>query len=293
MTSYSIKELEQLSGIKAHTLRIWEKRYKVLTPERTATNIRQYGDDDLKRLLNVTTLLNHGWKISKASALSIEELGKEVERLFQKTSKEEHEYSTYINALVLATMEFDEGRFEQIFASALLLLGLKETIIKIIYPFLNKIGLMWSVWKVHPGQEHFASNLVRKKLFSAIDQLPVLHSQKDAFLLFLPAEELHEIGLLFANYLLRSEGFKVHYLGQSVPFESLKNAIEVTNPKHLLTFFVSNQPLEDIQQYLELLSQHFPALSIHVAGRNLAPLSNAFQKNIRFHTSPPDLFDLL
>ncbi len=290
--SYSIKDLELLSGIKAHTLRIWEKRYSVLTPQRSDTNIREYGDEDLRRLLNVTTLLNNGWKISKASALSQDALQQEVEDIFEHTSTQSEEYSSHINALTLSMMEFDEARFEQVFASALLLMGLKETMLNIIYPFLSKVGLMWSVWKAHPGQEHFASNLIRKKLFSAIDQLPVFPTQNENFLLFLPEGEQHEIGLLFANHLLRSRGYKVYYLGQDVPFESLQSSIETLHPDNLLTFFIRHQPKEDIQDYLKLLSETYGQTKIHVAGVQILQFSSAPFTNILLHKNPSDLLNL-
>lgn len=263
---YTIKDLERISGIKAHTLRIWEKRYNVLTPERTETNIRTYDDDDLRKLLNISTLIKGGWKISNVGKLSNEEIGFEVERLFNAVNPATVDCTPYINALVVAMLDLNEKEFERVFANATTRFGLKETMMRVINPFLQQVGLMWSVWKVHPGHEHFASNIIRRKLFGAIDQLMPLPPKEDRFLLFLPEGEHHEIGLLFANYWLRSEGFQTVYLGQNVPFQALTEVVEKIKPHKLFTFFIANTDPAAIENYLEKLAQTFPDQTIHVAG---------------------------
>ncbi|RMG81995.1 MAG: MerR family transcriptional regulator [Bacteroidetes bacterium] len=263
---YTIKDLERISGIKAHTLRIWEKRYNVLTPERTETNIRTYDDDDLRKLLNISTLIKGGWKISNVGKLSNEEIGFEVERLFNAVNPATVDCTPYINALVVAMLDLNEKEFERVFANATTRFGLKETMMRVINPFLQQVGLMWSVWKVHPGHEHFASNIIRRKLFGAIDQLMPLPPKEDRFLLFLPEGEHHEIGLLFANYWLRSEGFQTVYLGQNVPFQALVEVVEKINPHKLFTFFIANTDPKAVENYLAQLAQTFPDQTIHVAG---------------------------
>ena len=263
---YSIKDLERISGIKAHTLRIWEKRYEILTPQRTDTNIRSYDHDDLRKLLNINTLIKNGWKISKIGKLSNEELGNEVQQQFDEITSDTQDTTPYVNALVIAMLDFNEQAFEKIFSIVTTRIGLKNTMIRVINPFLQRVGLMWSVWKVHPGHEHFATNIIRKKLFSAIDLLMPQVQKNSEFILFLPSGEDHEIGLLFANYLLRAEGHETVYLGQNVPFDALQQVVEKRKPNALLTFFVLNTKSEKVQSCLDQYAKHFKSQKIYVAG---------------------------
>ena len=165
MSRYSIKDLEQLSGIKAHTVRVWEQRYKLLNPKRTETNIRYYDDHDLKLILNVALLNDNGIKISKIAKMSVEEMKAEVLHLTERSFA----YDDQIHSLVLAMIEFNEERFEKIIATNILKIGFEQTMLNVIYPFLSKIGILWQTGSIHPGQEHFISNLVRQKLIVAID----------------------------------------------------------------------------------------------------------------------------
>ena len=268
MNVYSIKDLERLSGIKAHTLRAWERRYDLLTPLRSDTNIRSYGDSDLRKLLNISTLIQSGWKISHASQLNTEELKSEVVSLQSNLPASADNFTPFVNSLLIAALELNSESFNQTFTAVITRFGIRETMLQIINPLLRKIGLMWAVWKAHPGQEHFASNLIRQKLFAAIDQLPVLQPKPKKFMLFLPEDEHHEIGLLFAYYLLRTEGYSILYLGQDTPFDAVTRVAEVQQPDCLLTFFIAERPVDEIQNYLEKLAEFFPNQSIYIAGSN-------------------------
>jgi DNA-binding transcriptional MerR regulator len=217
MSNYSIKELEKLSGIKAHTLRIWEKRHGIIQPKRTPTNIRYYSDDDLKKILNISILNNQGIKISRLSSFTPNELNKKVIELSQSSKSHDIE----IDRIILAMIELDEGKFEDLFSSLILKYGFEDTIQHIMYPFLIKIGVLWQTNNISPVQEHFISNLLRQKIIVAIDGLPRPDPDSKLFILFLPDGELHEIGLLFCDYMVRSKGFRSIYLGQSVPFNDL------------------------------------------------------------------------
>ncbi len=263
---YSIKDLERISGIKAHTLRMWEKRYDLLTPERSDANIRAYGDDDVRKLLNVKTLLDGGWKISHVGELGMEELQAEVKKAFDSKESGAMDFAPYIHALTAAMLDINEREFDRVFTAATTRFGLKETMMQVINPFLQKVGLMWTVWELHPGHEHFASNVIRRKLFGAIDQLMPMAPKPERFLLFLPEGESHEIGLLFANYWLRSQGFEVVYLGQNVPFDSLSEVAGIKRPDKLLTFFIANRPVEATNEYLHHLSAQFGQQAIFIAG---------------------------
>ncbi|MEX2565746.1 MAG: MerR family transcriptional regulator [Cyclobacteriaceae bacterium] len=261
MKYYSIKDLEQLSGIKAHTLRIWEQRYKILKPKRTETNIRYYDDDDLKLILNVALLNDNGFKISKIAKLNMEDIKSEILKLTERSFK----FDDQIHALIIAMVELDEERFEKIISTNILKIGFELTMINIIYPFLSKIGILWQTGSIHPGQEHFISNLVRQKLIVAIDGQMYTGGGKK-FLLFLPEGELHEISLLFSSYLLKSNGHKVFYLGQNTPDEDLKAVYEVHKPDFLLTAITTSPSSEFVQAYLDSLSKWFPESEILVSG---------------------------
>ncbi len=247
MRKYQIKDLERITGIKAHTIRIWEKRYKLLTPERSATNIRYYKDDDLKKLLNISLLLLHGSKISKLSEFKDEEINAQVNENLQKKIQIDKNTEPFLIGLTIAMIELNEEKFNQIYLKALHKMGFYQTMIQLIYPFLIKIGLMWRTNEINPAQEHFITNLIRSKMLSAIEDLPNVYTQKDEYILYLPQNELHETGLMFAHYLLKERGYKVIYLGQSVPFRDLKILVEYVKPTHVMTILTSTQTAEAIK----------------------------------------------
>ena len=258
MGHYSIKDLEKLSRVKAHTIRIWEKRYALLTPKRTDTNIRFYSDDDLKKILNVSLLNGHGFKISKIAQFDDEQINEKVLELESSSVM-----VNQIESLILAMTDLDEDRFEKVISNCILRLGFEDTMIDVIHPFLKQIGILWLTDKVQPGQEHFMSNLIRQKLVVAIDSHAAdLKPDHKTFMLFLPEGELHEMGLLFASYLIRKHGHQVVYLGQSVPFEDLKAVNELRNPDYLLTAFLSYMSEQEMDNYLSKLSTEFNSKSI-------------------------------
>ena len=219
MGNYSIKELEKLSGIKAHTIRIWEKRHSIIEPARTNTNIRYYSDEDLKKILNVSILNNHGFKISQIASLTRSDLVEHVKTL----SEEKTDIGIYIDQLTLSMIDFDELKFEKLLAGYILKLGFERTLLEVVYPFLTKIGVLWLSNNISPIQEHFITNLIRQKIVVAIDGITIKPAE-DAkkIVLFLPENEMHEIGLLFFHYLLKNMGFQTYYLGQYVPLADLE-----------------------------------------------------------------------
>ncbi|WP_288370425.1 MerR family transcriptional regulator [uncultured Algoriphagus sp.] len=261
MSTYSIKDLEQLSGIKAHTLRIWEQRYNLLSPKRTDTNIRYYDDADLKLILNVALLNDNGFKISKIASMEHQELRDEVMKLTDRSLTHDDQ----IHALTISMIEMDEERFDKILSSNILKLGFEQTMLNIIYPFMSKIGVLWQTGAINPAQEHFISNLVRQKLIVAIDG-QVTNGGGKKFLLYLPAGELHEISLLFACYLIKSKGHKVIYLGQNTPNEDLNSVYAMHQPDYLMTVVTTSPSAEQIQEYLDNLSERFSEAKILVSG---------------------------
>jgi len=266
MNTFSISQLQQFSGIKAHTIRIWEQRYNGLNPNRSKGNTRYYDNTQLRRLLNIVSLMESDYKVSELCSMSDRSLSKLVEEQLKNKQPEDEGTEYFITQLIAAGTGFDSTHFEKIFANCVLRLGLRNTYVKVIYPMLKKIGLMWTMGTMPPSCEHFISNIIEQKLFSAIDSLPPAMPSKKSWLLFLPENEFHEIGLLFSHYLIRQAGNKVIYLGNNVPFETIKNAIEETDPFHLLFFLVHNNAPENSQEYLDSLKKNFAKSQIHVSG---------------------------
>ena len=270
MRLYQINDLERLTGIKAHTLRIWEKRYDLIVPHRTATNIRYYDDEQVRKLLNVATLLNQGLKISHIAELGDLELKKKIVEQQALQNQNTPEVG-YINDLIAATIKFDEDFFEKILASAIVRLGLSQTIFKVVYVFLERVGLLWSVDEIGSAEEHFASQIVRRKLIAAIDGLPPTTKKNKKFLLFLPPNEWHEIALLFSDYIIRQKGYKTFYLGQNIQYETIPHIIESINPTHIVTFFIARKEPTQMDEFLKMFAV-FKNIKIMVSS------SNAFTK---------------
>ena len=256
MEGYSINYVEQLTGIKAHTLRIWEKRYQTLIPHRTDTKIRYYDDNQLRKLLNIATLLQQGHKISAAMSYTDEKINDLILQTHQTTNQDDLN-QIYINNLISAMIALDEPLFDKIFSGIVLRFGIYDTIVKVIYPFLRLTGVLWSTLNVIPTQEHFASNIIRRKLCAAIDGIPYKNNKATKFLLFLPPDEWHEIGLLLADYMIRSAGYQTLYLGQNLPYSNLAIAVIKFNPNYLVTFFAQSTNLDmHIKPLSQILATH-------------------------------------
>lgn len=263
-SSYSIKDLSQLSRIKPHTLRVWEQRYGILKPERTESNIRRYSQEELKYLLNVAILYENGFKISRIANLSQEQLSQEVRSLAIATVP----YPSHVQNLVLSMLEMDEDRFNRQLTTHVMAFGMEETITQIIYPFLHQIGILWHTNTINPAQEHFITHLIRQKLMVAIDGLgnDRLRDDHQRIMLFLPEGELHEIGLLFANYLVRHSGHKCIYLGQSLPLGDLAEIQKERKADIILTIITATPCLEDVQPYLNKLKKAVPDTPVWLSG---------------------------
>lgn len=288
MSSYSIKDLEQLSGIKAHTLRIWEQRYNLLSPKRTDTNIRFYDDQDLKLILNVALLNDNGVKISKIASMDSAEICEEVMKLTERSLTHDDQ----IHALTICMIEMDEDRFDKILSTNIIKLGFEQTMMNIIYPFMSKIGVLWQTGSINPAQEHFISSLVRQKLIVAIDG-QIAKGGGKKFLLFLPEGELHEISILFASYLIKNKGHKVIYLGQSTPYEDLLSVYNLHQPEYLLTVITTSPSSEHVQDYLNSLSKRFPNAHILVTGYQVIGQDLAFPANVRLLNYIRDINEVL
>lgn len=290
MSYYSIRDLEHLSGIKAHTLRIWEQRYNIVSPKRTDTNIRYYDDTDLKLILNISLLKDHGFKISSIAKMDVKELSKEVIKITEKSSK----YQDQIQALTLSMIDLDEERFEKILSTNILQIGFERTMIHVIYPFLVRIGFLWQTGAINPAQEHFISHLVKQKLMVAIDgQVTANIPEKPKYMLYLPEGELHEISLLFSSYIIKSRNKRVVYLGQTLPMEDLKEACRIHKPDYILTLFTSVPGPNDVQDYINRLFQTFPGVHFLLGGYQVVGQDLAIPENGTVINKIEDLIDFV
>lgn len=256
MAKYKISDLEQICGVKAHTIRIWEQRYKALVPLRTETNIRYYDDKQLLKLLNIVSLMNAGNKISVISKLSEKEFNEEIKNLGEIGSlgiKEE----MLTNQLISSGLAYDEEGFEKALSNSILSFGLLQSYNKVFYPMLVKLGFLWSSSELTPSQEHFVSNLIKQKMFAAIDALEPASIRTEKWVLFLPEAEMHDIGLLIANFMLRSKSVKVIYLGENVPIKNLYQVAENVKPTHYLTFAVRQNQQKMFNKYLTEMKNRF------------------------------------
>ena len=263
MAVYSIKDLEKLSGIKAHTIRIWEQRYNLICPSRTKTNIRYYDDTDIKLLLNIALLNKNGIKISKISTMSREEIAEKVAQI----SEVNFEYDTQLDALTISMIEMDEYKFDRILTSNIQQIGFERTMMDVIYPFLERLSLLWLTGSVNPVQEHFMSYLLRQKVIVAIDSEPLAFGRDTKkFIIYLPEGERQELSLLFMHYMLKSRQYHVVYLGQEISLDDLKDCSSVHKADFIFTLI--NEPFAKIsvQKYLESVSSHFGEANILVSG---------------------------
>lgn len=263
MSTFSIKDIENFTGVKSHTLRIWEQRYKFFTPKRTQTNIRYYDDEDLKKLLNISILNNNGVKISKIASMSEDEIRSKVLELSQL--KPDHE--NQIKALSSSMLNMDEAGFEKVMNNCILQLGLEVTMQKIVIPFMQQVGVLWAAGSIHVAHEHFMTHLIRQKLIVGIDSVVQrINPDSKKFLLFLHETESHELGLLFANYLLRSRGHQVIYLGQNLPLNDLESVFDFHKPDFLFSFFSISLSNEHAQDLVNYLGEKWPNATILLTG---------------------------
>jgi methanogenic corrinoid protein MtbC1 len=290
MSKYSIKDLEKITGVKAHTIRIWERRYGIIQPERSKTNIRSYSDSDLRKLLNISMLNSSGIKISHLAKLSSIDLEAKILEL----SRSNKNIGFQIEKLTLATVNFNEELFESILSKCVLESGMESTITEVLFPFFERIGVLWQVGSISPAQEHFISNLIRQKLFASIDSLSGKSVEgASKVLIYLKEDELHEVGILFYNYILRRNGFSTLYLGQDLPFKDLVSAVNDYNPDIIISSFISPISLENINAYLLNMEKSFKDIRLMVTGLQLNQDGIRVPDSMKLITSPQKFKELL
>ncbi|MEL0457051.1 MerR family transcriptional regulator [Flavobacteriaceae bacterium SZ-1-7] len=250
--NFSIKDLENLTGIKAHTIRIWEKRYNLLEPNRTDTNIRSYNLNSFQKLLNISYLNNNGLKISKIADLKEDEIPVKVREIASRAKVEDHA----INALKMAMINFDQVLFYSTYNNLLENKTFSEIFYSVFLPLLNEIGLLWQTGTITPAHEHFLSVHIKQKILLNIERLQILEPRpaSKTFVLFLPENEIHDIGLLFINYQLRSKGYHTIFLGESVPMQSLTDLHEFFDDITFISYFTVYPETNDIKTYIDEFS---------------------------------------
>jgi len=251
MPTYSIKDLENLTGIQAHTIRIWEQRYSLLCPERTPTNIRRYSDKDLRKLLSVSLLNNNGLKISKIAKLTDADIAAAVLMLSEgKDSRLESQ----IESLKLIMVDMNESKFEKLFSHLVLQMGVEDTIMKVFIPFFKRLNYLWQTNSVTVAQINFITTLYKQKMYVAIDGLePVERGNSKKIIFFLPKTEQSDNGLLFCNYMAKRRGFQTLYLGASFPSEELADIL-AKNPDSCLVSVATLAQIDLTEYYTEVLS---------------------------------------
>ncbi|RFC55729.1 MerR family transcriptional regulator [Brumimicrobium aurantiacum] len=249
MADFKIKDLAILTGIKAHTIRMWEKRYGLLEPERTSTKIRSYCDQDLVRLLNVAILYENGVKISHIAQLSEAEIIEKVKKIYDVDGSS----SAVVSLLVQSMINVDCQSFERILNKAITKEGFETVYRNYMITFLERIGVLWMVGTISPLQEHFVSNIIRQKLIVEIDRLPMVKKRRVDAVLFTPEGEFHEISLLFYQYILKKRGFRTLYLGVSLPITNLKNHLSIIHPKNIVVSLVSGMSKDQYRSFIDQL----------------------------------------
>lgn len=290
MAVYSIRDLEKLSGIKAHTIRIWEQRYGVIAPKRTNTNIRYYQDEDLKFLLNVALLNKNGFKISKISKMSRREVAEKVAAIAEIN----FDYDTQLDALTISMIEMDEQKFDHIISSNIQQMGFERTMLEVIYPFLDKLGVLWLTGSINPVQENFISYLIRQKIIVAIDKEPVAQGrQVRKFIIYLPEGEKQELTLLFMHYILKSRRNQVLYLGQDISLVDLRDACKIHKPDFIFTMISETFAKEPVQRYADKLAESFPDCQILLSGYQVVAQKVNPAHNVRILRSLDQALDFL
>ncbi len=276
-TSYSIKDLEVLSGIKAHTIRIWEKRYNLLEPFRTETNIRYYDDNDLKRILNISLLVRNGYKISKVSVWDDERIKESVLKL--NSSKVTGE--DIIERLIMHMLNFENDEFSGLVNKTIEEFGLEEVVPRVFFELFIRIGTYWQVGSVFPAQEHFISNIIRQKIIAEIEKLKTDNKNGKSILFFLPENEWHELSLLYYSYLARKYDYQIYYLGQSLPFDDLEKISKQLQTDYVFVAFVNSVQKEDLENYLAGLKEIFSAQKIFITGGQIEVHNPDLPRNVK------------
>ncbi len=289
MSSYTIKDLEKISGIKAHTIRIWEQRYNFLQPQRTETNIRSYSAEELKVILNVSLLNKYGFKISHIDKMSSEQMEEKIMALSQLDAQKER----VVNALIKEMVGLNMVAFERQLDLYIGQKGIEKTITEIIFPYLERVGILWVTNHINPAQEHLATNIVRQKIILGIEKLPPLVNYTKRIVLFMPEGEYHELGLLYVHFLLKQRGVYVDYLGANVPMVDLKYLTEVRKIDYLYCHITSPAKNFKLDKFFSNLATINSQIPIILSGQLIQEFKGKIASNIQLKRSLSETISFL
>jgi len=289
MTTYTIKDLETISGIKAHTIRIWEQRYNFLQPKRTETNIRTYSGEELKTILNVSLLNKYGFKISHIDKMSTDQIEEKILSLNQMEAQRER----IVNGLIKEMISLNMANFEKLLDLNIAQKGIDRTITEVIFNFLERVGILWVTNHINPAQEHLATNILRQKIIVGIEKLPSLLQYTKRVVLFMPEGEHHEIGLLYVHFLLKQRGIFVDYLGTNVPTVDLKYLTEVKKVDYLYCHLTSPAKNFKVNKFFEGLQEININIPIILSGQLIQIYKGAVAPNIHLKKSLAETIDFL
>lgn len=289
MTTYTIKDLETISGIKAHTIRIWEQRYNFLQPKRTETNIRTYSGEELKTILNVSLLNKYGFKISHIDKMSTDQIEEKILSLNQMEAQRER----IVNGLIKEMISLNMANFEKLLDLNIAQKGIDRTITEVIFNFLERVGILWVTNHINPAQEHLATNILRQKIIVGIEKLPSLLQYTKRVVLFMPEGEYHEIGLLYVHFLLKQRGIFVDYLGTNVPTLDLKYLTEVKKVDYLYCHLTSPAKNFKVNKFFEGLQDININIPIILSGQLIQIYKGAVAPNIHLKKSLAETIDFL
>lgn len=272
MERFTIRDIEHMTGIKAHTLRIWEQRYNLFTPKRKESKHRYYDNDDLKALLQIAFLYHTGWKISRIAQLTPEAILKAV----TDSEINSQNYKIAVLKLLDAAINFNEKAFVELLNELIEKVGLEACVTQVCYPFLQRVGLLWMTNNIIPAQEHFSSYLIQHKIIAETDKLPDAAVSTEGIVLFTPDGEYHELPLLFINYLLRKNNWRTIYLGSDVKLEDLQKFDADKNISYLFLHVITNFSGWEIDDYLERLCTAFPEKKIVASGSGVQQGQRSF-----------------
>ncbi len=289
MSSYSIKDLEQVTGIKAHTIRIWEQRYNFLQPSRTETNIRSYSSEELKTILNVSLLNKYGFKISHIDKMSADQIEEKILSLNQIDAIRERVVNVLIKEMVSLNMHSFEKQLDIYIGQK----GVDKTITEIVFPFLERVGILWMTNHINPAQEHLATNLLRQKIILGIERLPAVSEHNKNVILFMPEGEYHEIGLLFVYFLLKQEGIYVNYLGANVPMKDLVYLTAVKKPNYVFCHLTSPSKVFKIDRFLTQIGQVSNTTPVMLSGLFMKDYKGKLSENIAVKKSLAEVIQLI
>jgi DNA-binding transcriptional MerR regulator len=289
MNAFTIKDLENLSGIKAHTIRIWEQRYAFIKPQRTHTNIRYYTNEELKKILNISLLNKYGYKISHINRMSSLEIHEKIISLSNTQAQQER----IVNDMIQCMVDMNIERFEEVLDNYIAIRGFDKAITQVIFPFLERIGILWLANHINPAQEHLVTNIIRQKLIAGIETVFThIHTNK-LVLLFLPEGEHHELGLLYICYLLKTRGIKTLYLGADVPAADIEFVSKLKKPDYLYTHLTSatgNFNFEKFLNQVQTRLEHFPLV---ISGQLTGSYKKQLPPKVSFKTSLQEVIDYI